>query len=94
MKKVITPCKHVLTFELLSTLTWINMPSLPDPEDWAVEEFGAANLGDASHATPDCPWRDGWRKVTHCSFPHALNDADLKTVYCFFDNPPRGKIKL
>ncbi|GHT98817.1 hypothetical protein FACS1894154_04770 [Betaproteobacteria bacterium] len=63
------------------------MPTTSEPEDWAIEEFGAADLGDARRTQHLITLARRLAQSPQCSFPNALNDADLKAAYRFFDNP-------
>jgi hypothetical protein len=58
-----------------------------DLDDWASEEFGAAELGDARLTLRLVALA---RRLSHspqCSFPQLLNGPELKAAYRFFDNP-------
>jgi hypothetical protein len=54
--------------------------------DWAIEEFGAANLGDARRTQRLVALARQLARSPHCSFPQALSEAELKAAYRFFDN--------
>jgi hypothetical protein len=55
--------------------------------DWAIEEFGAADLGDARRTKRLVALARQLAKSPHCSFPQALSQPQLKAAYRFFDNP-------
>jgi hypothetical protein len=55
--------------------------------DWAIEEFGAADLGDARRTNRLVALARQLAKSPHCSFPQALTAPELKAAYRFFDNP-------
>ncbi len=57
-----------------------------DDIDWAVTEFGAADLGDARRTARLVALARQLAKGPHCSFPQALSQAELKAAYRFFDN--------
>lgn len=52
-----------------------------------MEEFGDADLGDARRSRRLVELARQLAKRPHCSFPQALNGAELKAAYRFFDNP-------
>lgn len=54
--------------------------------DWAIEEFGAADLGDARRTARLVTLARQLARSPHCSFPQALSQAQLKAAYRFFDN--------
>jgi hypothetical protein len=54
--------------------------------DWAIEEFGAADLGDARRAARLVTLARQLGRSPHCSFPQSLSPAQLKAAYRFFDN--------
>jgi hypothetical protein len=71
------------------------MPSTPESEDWAVEEFGAAELSDARRTHRLIALARRLAQSPQCSFPNALNDADLKAAYPhrFFRHPVQEQSK-
>lgn len=54
--------------------------------DWAVNEFGAAELGDARRTARLVELARQLAKNPHYSLPQALSNAELKAAYRFFDN--------
>ncbi|CAN7731536.1 IS4 family transposase [Paraburkholderia hospita] len=62
------------------------MPDTVDLDDWASEEFGAAELGDARLTRRLVTLARRLSMGPHCSFPQSLNGAELKAAYRFFDN--------
>lgn len=54
--------------------------------DWAIDEFGAADLGDARRTARLVALARRLAKSPHCSFPQSLSPAELKAAYRFFDN--------
>jgi hypothetical protein len=54
--------------------------------DWAIEEFGKADLGDARRTKRLVALARRMGKSPHCSFPQSLSPAELKAAYRFFDN--------
>ena len=54
--------------------------------DWAITEFGAAELGDARRTARLIALAKQLAKAPHCSFPQSLSQAELKAAYRFFDN--------
>jgi hypothetical protein len=54
--------------------------------DWAVNEFGAAELGDARRTARLVDLARQLATTPHFSFPQALSSAELKAAYRFFDN--------
>lgn len=60
--------------------------SQPAEDDWAIEEFGTAELGDARRTKRLVALARQLAKSAHCSFPQALPAAQLKAAYRFFDN--------
>ncbi|WP_080429440.1 transposase DNA-binding-containing protein [Burkholderia ubonensis] len=63
------------------------MASEDDIDDWASNEFGAAQLGDARLTQRLVALARQLSQSPHCSFPQSLNGPDLKAAYRFFDNP-------
>lgn len=61
--------------------------SLDTDTDWAMEEFGSADLGDARRSRRLVELARRLSKSPQCSFPQAPTDAELKAAYRFFDNP-------
>jgi len=57
-----------------------------DNIDWAVSEFGAADLGDARRTARLVALARRLGKSPHCSLPQSLSPAELKAAYRFFDN--------
>ncbi|WP_316157824.1 IS4 family transposase [Cupriavidus sp. BIC8F] len=57
-----------------------------DTEDWASEEFAAANLGDARLSYRLVALARQLSASPHTSLPQALSPAELKAAYRFFDN--------
>lgn len=57
-----------------------------DDIDWAVTEFGAADLGDARRTARLVALANKLAKSPHCSLPQSLSPAQLKAAYRFFDN--------
>lgn len=55
-------------------------------DDWAVTEFGAAELGDARLRKRLLALARRLAATPHCSLPQALSGAELKAAYRFFDN--------
>jgi hypothetical protein len=54
--------------------------------DWVIEEFGAADLGDARRTARLVTLARQLACSPHCSFPQSLSQAQLKAAYRFFDN--------
>lgn len=54
--------------------------------DWALEELGAAELGDARRTKRLVALARQLAKSPHCSLPQSLSSAELKAAYRFFDN--------
>lgn len=52
-----------------------------------MDEFGAADLGDARRTKRLVALVRALAKAPHCSLPQALNGPALKAAYRFFDNP-------
>jgi hypothetical protein len=57
-----------------------------DLDDWASNEFGAAELGDARRTQRLVALARQLAQSPHCSFPQALDSAQLKAAYRFFSN--------
>ncbi|WP_265286444.1 IS4/Tn5 family transposase DNA-binding protein [Verminephrobacter eiseniae] len=55
--------------------------------DWADDEFGQADFGDARLTQCLAVLARKISQAPHCSFPQALDAATLKAAYRFFDNP-------
>lgn len=55
--------------------------------DWASEEFGATELGDARLTLWLVALARRLSLSLPCSFPQSLNGPELKAVCRFFDNP-------
>jgi len=58
-----------------------------DIDDWASDEFGAAQLGDARLTQRLIALARRLSQSPQCSFPQSLDGAELKAGYRFFDNP-------
>jgi hypothetical protein len=58
-----------------------------DDDDWASDEFGAAQLGDARLTQRLVALARRLSHAPHSSFPQSLDAAELKAGYRFFDNP-------
>lgn len=54
--------------------------------DWALEEFGMAELGDARRTKRLVALARQLARSPHCSLPQSLSPAELKAAYRFFDN--------
>ena len=54
--------------------------------DWAFEEFGNAELGDARLNKRLVALARQLARSPHCSFPQSLTQSELKAAYRFFDN--------
>jgi len=54
--------------------------------DWALEEFGMAELGDARRTKRLVALARQLAKSPHCSLPQSLSPGELKAAYRFFDN--------
>lgn len=54
--------------------------------DWAIDEFGAAELGDARRTKRLVALARQLAKSPHGSLPQSLSPAELKAAYRFFDN--------
>jgi hypothetical protein len=54
--------------------------------DWAIDEFGAADLGDVRRTARLVALARQMAKTPHCSFPQSLSPSELKAAYRFFDN--------
>lgn len=63
------------------------MTSTTESDDWADDEFGTADLGDARLTQRLTLLARQMSQAPQCSFPQALSSADLKSAYRFFDNP-------
>ena len=63
------------------------MSNASDPDDWASDEFGAAQLGDARLTQRLIALAGRLSGAPQCSFPQSLRGAELKAGYRFFDNP-------
>ncbi|MGF6920635.1 IS4 family transposase [Paraburkholderia sp. 40] len=63
------------------------MSDTSDLDDWANEEFGAAELGDARLTRRLVTLARKLSLGPHCSFPQSFNGSELKAAYRFFDNP-------
>lgn len=62
------------------------MASTDDIDDWASNEFGAANLGDARLRRRLVALARRLACSPQGSFPQSLKSAELKAAYRFFDN--------
>lgn len=63
------------------------MSDASDDDDWASDEFGAAQLGDARLTQRLIALARRLSQAPHSSFPQSLDAAELKAGYRFFDNP-------
>ncbi|MDR5777188.1 MULTISPECIES: transposase DNA-binding-containing protein [unclassified Caballeronia] len=63
------------------------MPDTDELDDWANEEFGAAELGDARLTQRLLALARRLSLSPQCSFPQSLDGPQLKAAYRFFDNP-------
>lgn len=54
--------------------------------DWAIQEFGKADLGDARRSKRLVALARQLARSPHCSFPQSLSAPELKAAYRFFDN--------
>lgn len=63
------------------------MSDTGDLDDWASDEFGAAQLGDARLTQRLIALASPLSQAPQCSFPQSLDGAELKAGYRFFDNP-------
>lgn len=70
-------------------LLWrlVALSDADDIDDWASEEFGAAQLGDARLTQRLVALARRLAQAPQCSFPQSLDGAGLKAGYRFFDNP-------
>jgi hypothetical protein len=59
---------------------------LEQDADWAQDEFGDADLGDARRTARLVALARQMARHPHCSFPQSLSPAELKAAYRFFDN--------
>jgi len=57
-----------------------------DENDWALQEFGGAALGDARRTARLVELARQLARSPHCSFPQSLSPAELKAAYRFFSN--------
>lgn len=62
------------------------MTKIDDLDDWASNEFGAADLGDARRTQRLVALARQLSQSPHCSFPQSLDSAQLKAAYRFFSN--------
>ena len=62
------------------------MSGIDDLDDWASDEFGAADLGDARLTQRLVALARRLAQSPQCSFPQSLNGPELKAAYRFFDN--------
>ena len=62
------------------------MSGTDDLDDWASDEFGAADLGDARLTQRLVTLARRLAQSPQCSFPQSLNGPELKAAYRFFDN--------
>ncbi|WP_454830060.1 IS4/Tn5 family transposase DNA-binding protein [Paraburkholderia xenovorans] len=62
------------------------MSGTGDIDDWASDEFGAADLGDARLTQRLVALARRLAQSPQCSFPQSLNGPELKAAYRFFDN--------
>jgi hypothetical protein len=63
------------------------MFTVNDTDNWASNEFCAAQLGDARLTQRLINLAHRLSQSSHCSLPKSLNKAELKAAYRFFDNP-------
>lgn len=63
------------------------MSDANNDDDWANDEFGAAQLGDARLTQRLIALARQLSHAPQCSFPQSLDAAELKAGYRFFDNP-------
>lgn len=63
------------------------MSDTNEPDDWASDEFGAAELGDARLTQRLVALARQLSQTPQCSFPQSFEGAELKAAYRFFDNP-------
>jgi hypothetical protein len=63
------------------------LSSTDDLDDWASNEFSAADLGDARLTQRLVALARRLAQSPQCSFPQSLNGPELKAAYRFFDNP-------
>ena len=62
------------------------MTEIDDLDDWASNEFSAADLGDARRTQRLVALARQLSQSPHCSFPQSLDSAQLKAAYRFFSN--------
>jgi hypothetical protein len=63
------------------------LSSTGDLDDWASDEFSAADLGDVRLTQRLVALARRLAQSPQCSFPQSLNGPELKAAYRFFDNP-------
>ncbi|MFC0695418.1 IS4/Tn5 family transposase DNA-binding protein [Paraburkholderia humisilvae] len=63
------------------------MSDANNDDDWANDEFGAAQLGDARLTQRLIALAPQPLHAPQCSFPQSRDAAELKAGYHFFDNP-------
>ena len=63
------------------------MSGTDDLDDWASDEFGTADLGNAPLTQRLVALARRLALGPRCSFPQSPNGPELKAAYRFFDNP-------